>query len=50
MGELLLHQLLENSVRQHADRIAVVEPGVAEVSYAELNRLARQQRCDQHAA
>lgn len=40
MGEHLLHQLLENSARQHADRIAVVEPGVAEISYAELNRLA----------
>jgi len=40
MSELLLHQLLENSAASHADRIAVVEPTVAEVSYAEFNRLA----------
>lgn len=40
MGERLLQQLLENSARQHADQVAVVEPNVGEISYAELNRLA----------
>jgi amino acid adenylation domain-containing protein len=40
MGEVLLHQLLENSAGQHAERTAVVEPNVGRVSYAELNGLA----------
>lgn len=40
MGGRLLHELLENSTRQFSDRIAVVEPNVARVSYADFNRLA----------
>lgn len=40
MGEQLLHNLLEESARLHPDRVAVVEPNVAEVSYVEFNRLA----------
>ena len=40
MGAQLLHELLEDSVGRHADRVAVVEPDVAEISYTELNRLA----------
>lgn len=40
MNEAKLHHLLEESARRHANRIAVVEPGVAEVSYADFNRLA----------
>lgn len=40
MSQHLLHELLENSARQYADKIAVVEPGVAEISYGEFYRLA----------
>jgi amino acid adenylation domain-containing protein len=36
----LLHQLLEQASRDHPDRIAVVDPGVASVTFAELDRLA----------
>ncbi len=35
-----LHQLLENSARNHADRIAVVGPDCTQLSYHALNELA----------
>lgn len=40
MTELTLHALLEHSASVFADHIAVVEPGVIEVDYSNLNRLA----------
>jgi len=40
MSQRLLHELLEASATRFPDRIAVVEPGVAEVTYADFNRLA----------
>lgn len=40
MRRRTLHRLLEASAGAYGERIAVVEPDIASISYAELNRLA----------
>lgn len=35
-----LHGLLENAARKHSSRIAAVEPGTSQISYADLDRAA----------